>query len=300
MTKNKVKIKPAYLYGWNGHSMTNQDIEIGITPSIGGRIISLKFKGKELLFVDHAHMGETFNFTSAVDLKKEKQTLGFRLWGGDKTWVAPESKWIEGIPPIDLDASEYTATLTDNSIKMTSPIDRETGLQIIREISLDAENNIFLNQTFINKKDQPISCGIWDVTQHLRPSEIFIPIKPEKVKPDTRFPASVDKRREIISAEEGLTKICCTTPWQFKYGAKADEGYVIMKTPYDDQQKIVIKRTFEIDPQALYPHDDHMIEVYNSNGYPYFELEVLGPLVTIEPEQSIAHQQKWQLGLEKN
>ena len=38
--------------------------------------------------------------------------LGFVLWGGDKTWLAPQDRWTDGDPFLDLDSGAYDCRLT--------------------------------------------------------------------------------------------------------------------------------------------------------------------------------------------
>jgi hypothetical protein len=122
---NKTKIS-----GWDGYTLTAGNISVGVVPQIGGRIISLAINNKELFFVQKEYAGETFDFSKTATLRAEKRRIGFRVWGGDKTWVAPQKDWWEGSPPIELDAGSYQESVKDNSITMVSAICRETGLQI--------------------------------------------------------------------------------------------------------------------------------------------------------------------------
>lgn len=159
---------PQKIYGWEGFELSSGDLKVGLTPSIGGRIMSLVYKGQELLFIDPKHYGETFDPTYWQDLNQAKKELGFRVWGGDKTWIAPQSKWLSGIPPLDLDAAPYTIKFQNETAVMTSPICRETGLQIIRCVDVrDAQ--VYLTEELHNKGSKPLERGLWNVTQIKRP-----------------------------------------------------------------------------------------------------------------------------------
>ncbi|MGA8163440.1 MAG: hypothetical protein WB791_00255 [Waddliaceae bacterium] len=100
-----------------------------------------------MLFVQKEHVGETFSFDHVTDLRAEKRRLSFRLWGGDKTWVSPQSAWREAIPPLELDAGAHDAKSEGASIVMQSPRCRETGLRIIRRVTLLDEGKVLLDQT---------------------------------------------------------------------------------------------------------------------------------------------------------
>ena len=129
--------------------MTSGEVSLGITPQIGGRIISLTHQEEELFFVQDEFKGDIYDLEVIDDLRAKKREMGFRLWGGDKTWVAPQNEWWEKVPPLDLDAGVYSVNIDENILEMTSPFCRETGLRIIRRITLD-DGLIHLQQTFRN------------------------------------------------------------------------------------------------------------------------------------------------------
>ena len=129
----EVKIRQDTVAGWRGYRMEAGDLSLGVVPQIGGRIMSLTHKGEELFFVQEQFRGQSLDLSKMEDLRKEKKRLGFRVWGGDKTWVSPEEEWWEKIPPLDLDSGAYSCEVKDKKIEMVSPVCRETGLKIIRQ-----------------------------------------------------------------------------------------------------------------------------------------------------------------------
>lgn len=287
----KTKLYKKNYYGWAGYCLENDVLSIGIVPSVGGRIISLKFQDEEFFYVDKNLMGKQNDLSDLTDLTSIKKKFGFQLWGGDKTWVAPENEWINLTPPLDLDSGEYEIELIEDGVIMTSPICRETGLQIIREIRLN-QNDIFLTQHFINQSKQTKRCAIWNVTQMTRPCDLFFPAKNNYVDPVTRFSASVEHQSELVSFVEGWAKIACRAPIQFKYGALLSEP--IAKAIREVNGKpLTMIRHVEIDPSATYP-ENHMFEVYNSSDYNYFEFEILSPLVDLKPNAKTTQRQRWE------
>ena len=285
-------------YGWQGYLLKSNNIEMGIIP-LGGRIISLKVYGEELLFVDKDLVGKIPNLEKLEpkNIAAKKRELGFMLFGGDKTWVAPEPEWIENTPPLDLDSQNYTFQFDgENAVTMTSPICRETGLQIIRKITLTPDDVIELHQTMINQNQEPITKAIWDVTQLLKPFEILVPASENAVKPDTRFEAGTARRQDFVVAKTNdQTKIVCKEFVIYKFGALVEKGQLTAQTKRGDKT-IAMTRYFDIEPEKHYP-DDHMIEVYNSPDKNYLELEVLAPLTTLAPGEQTTHNQRWEFNL---
>lgn len=281
-------ITPKNYYGWNGFQLKNNDVTLGIVPQVGGRIVSLVFKEKELFYVDPETAGKQLDLSSLSDLATTKRQLGFLLWGGDKTWSAPQKEWIEFSPPLDLDSAPYSFELCDNAIEMTSPICRETGLQIIRRVELKKDGAIILDQTLINQSNKIKHCAIWDVTQLLKPFDIYLPCKTSAIHYDARFEAGKSLRHQFIQkVDDHHSKIICKDPAIFKYGCRVTEGKVTAIS-----NDICITKTFDIFPDETYP-DGHMVEVFNSSEKNYLELEVLSPLKALHPTEKMSHRQIW-------
>ena len=276
--------------GWDGYHWENGDISLGIVPPLGGRIMSLQFCGEEILFVQEEHRGEVFDLKELMIDKKE---FGFRVWGGDKTWIAPERSWVDKIPPLDLDAGKYEFAFDKNKVTMTSAVCRETGLRITREIELYEDNKIVLTETIKNETAAPIQRGIWNVTQILRPFDIFVPSLKKNVRlyEDEAFKDCPIQK--YLSEESGWTKISCFDNAHFKFGTLMDQGKVRALRPMRNSILEFIK-TFPVDSKARYAHDS-CLEIYNSPIHNYCEIEVHSPLIMLDPGQSFSQEQQWHL-----
>ncbi len=288
-----MKINKENIYGWNGYRLKAGDISLGITPQIGGRIISLTYRGEELLFVQEEHKGEVFDFSHVEDLVREKERLGFRVWGGDKTWVAPQSDWWSKIPPLELDAGNYSCNITDNRVKMISPVCRETGLQIIRQVALNEDRSIVLTETFRNSTDQEIQKGIWNVTQVLRPFDVYLFAKKENIHA-YKDEGLIEEAAQKISSHEDWVKIQCNDQTHYKFGGIVDKGIIMSLRKKDGNATLAFMREFSINPQATYAHNA-IVEVYNSPTYEYLEIEVHAPFIKLEKGQEITHSQSWKI-----
>jgi len=294
---SKVKVSQENIYGWEGYRLHVGDISLGVAPQIGGRIISLTFEGEELFFVQKEHQGEIVDLENADDLRAKKKELGFRLWGGDKTWVAPQSEWWEKIPPLDLDAGQYDIEVGPTDVVMTSPICRETGLQIIRRVELKEDGTIILDQTFRNTGNKPIERGIWDVTQILRPFDVYLPAQSEQIRAyqDEGFIEDAETKR---SQEGAWVKVSCDDSTQFKLGGMINQGKIIaLRKGKEDY--LCFERTFSINTEASYAHDA-IAEIYNSPTYNYLEIEVHAPLIQLGQGEQTSHQQIWDISRVKD
>ncbi len=283
--------------------MSNDRLELGFAPDIGGRLISLKYRGRELLFHQQEHAGESFDPNAFADIDSMKQALGFRLWGGDKTWVAPQSDWQRAIPPLDLDACRYAAEMKDNHVFMLSPVDRETGLRIARTFELRADGRVRVVEEFRNPgESETIRRGIWNVTQLLRPARVYAAVERERVRAYENEGNAVGLRESVVSTAGDWTRIDCLEPSHFKYGGRLrntaaaglPENGELLSVQIDPVTKtaVAMHRSFAVETSGAYAHDA-IFEVYNSPTMDYLEVEVHAPLREIPPGGSVSFEQIW-------
>ena len=286
-----IMINSINCYDWNGYRLSEGDISCVVAPDIGGRIVSLTHRGEELLFVSDEHRGEVFDFSLVRNLKQRKQKLGFRLWGGDKTWVAPQSEWWEDIPPLELDAGRYSAELGENRVTLKSPVCRETGLSITRVVEMDSGGEIRLREIFQNETDSPIRRGIWNVTQLLRPFDVYLPLTREALRPYAHEGISEQVYLTLEKEQDGWLKIPCRSHSQFKFGCLATRG-VILAMRESGGETLTHLRTFTPDPVGEYAHNSS-VEIFNSLPHDYLEVEVHAPLITLAPGEQTMQEQTW-------
>jgi hypothetical protein len=285
-------LQPKNIYGWTGFELTSGDLTVGLTPSIGGRIMSLTYLGHELLYVDSNHAGETFNHLLWNDLAQTKKELGFRVWGGDKTWIAPQSSWLLGSPPLDLDAAPYSLSEEGDEVVMTSPICRETGLQVIRRIKLD-KDKLHLTEELHNRSTKAVQKGIWNVTQVKRPCWFEIPTQPGAFRSyhheDQTLPPFIDD----LTPKEGKLKVDCSLGNLFKIGGMPSKGVLKIYLSIGDSA-ICWEKKFSYEPTAKYAHKS-AVEVFNSSSYAYAEIEIHAPFKVLQPNEFAMLEQTWKI-----
>ena len=289
-------LTPACIRGWQGFEMACGDVSLGIVPRVGGRIMSLGFRGEELLYAPKPGEVVLPALEAVEDLAAFKRALAFPIFGGDKTWVAPERAWLEGAPPVDLDAGTYTCQEQEDACVMTSPVCRETGLQIIRRIAFlsgGVDGDIALVETLRNMSDRPAGRSVWNVTQVQKPFDVYLPVVPGGLRSYHHDNASLPDPGFCPEEKDGWARIPCRHDVCFKFGGILREGHaVVMKeTP---RGTVVFTRLFEIAPGAPYAHQS-MAEVFNSPRYPYGEMEVHAPLALIPPGGEVSLTQLWRL-----
>ena len=290
-----MNISSAPVAGWPGFVMVQGDISLGLVPGLGGRIMSLKFRGQELFYAPPATPEglPVLPEGDLPDLRVFKRSFGVRIWGGDKTWVAPEAAWVEKIPPLDLDAGCYAFEQEKDACVMTSPVCRETGLQAVRRVAFLEGGDIALTETLRNRGDVPASRSVWNVTQVARPFDVLLPAAAQDIRSYYHEDPTLPDPGFTPFEKDGWSVIPCRNDVCFKFGGpvRAGRAVVIKET---DAGSVVLLRVFDVAHDKPYAHRS-MVEVFNSSRYPYGEVEVHAPLEAIPPGGESSLSQLWRV-----
>ncbi len=166
--------------GWDAVWIERGPLTLILVPQVGGRIMRMRWHGRELSFVNPAYQVRVDDIAAIGDLHDYKRRAGFLLWGGEKTWLAPQDRWTDGVPFVDLDsgACELSLDRTTGAATMTSRVCRETGVQIERRLELgDRAGTWCVTHTLRNRSDRVVSWAPWDVDMVLRPATVFLPTR---------------------------------------------------------------------------------------------------------------------------
>jgi hypothetical protein len=285
------------VHGWQGWWIVRGPLELGLVPQIGGRVMSMRWRRHELSFVHPHHVGRTLDVSDVADMRRAKRDLGFIHWGGDKTWLAPQERWTEAVPFLDLDSGPYTLEVEHAGpdllrIAMRSAICRETGVRLMRTIVVRADDaDVVVEHVLENASGTRVTWGPWDVQQLNAPGVAYVPRRARSAFRDgvKAYPAEGDSeaaRAHVVRLLDGVAAIDCRRRGWFKFGSDATEGWVlgVVETP---DGLVGVRKSVPIVADATYGHGC-VGEVYNAPGYDYFELELHGPVVTLAPGERVA------------
>ncbi|MEO0489019.1 MAG: hypothetical protein AAFZ49_05600, partial [Cyanobacteria bacterium J06659_2] len=142
---SSLSLKYAEYAGWpDALWIEAERLTLMLVPQVGGRVMGLHWYNYPIYWVNPSLGGKPIDVALITPPATAKADLGFLLWGGGKTWLAPQDRWHSGLPFLDLDSGAYRLNVleeadTQVSVVMTSPICRETGVQLTRTISLGTE-----------------------------------------------------------------------------------------------------------------------------------------------------------------
>ncbi len=158
--------------GWDDAlRLSNGIVSLVAVPGIGGRIIAYDLANQPYFFLDPALAGQLFTPEQHI----ERGPFGWKNYGGDKTWPAPQGwperdKW-PGPPDPVLDSGRFELIECGvvegvAAVTMRSQPDPYTGTQITRRLSLGADTSTaHLHIEMQNVSDKPVRWSVWDVAQ---------------------------------------------------------------------------------------------------------------------------------------
>lgn len=285
-------LKPASHKGWNSIVLQDSGLTLRIVPEVGGRLMSIEFQGHEICFVHPQLEGKVYR-GSADQWLELCQDWSFPLWGGGKTWVAPESAWPRGAPHRDLDSLPWIleeSWIDDASmgVQVRSEVCRDSGLQIMRRLSLPAgANGWTVEHELCNAGAGDISCGLWDVLMLQRPARVSVPLaRQDDVQPLPGHPSlDVLAAEGIFHVADGGAWLDCDSARIFKCGfhgadGRMDVSFGSMPVRYSRHSAV----------RAIDAHaHGHPLEVFNAPRLDYFEIETHSPMHTLRPAECIRY-----------
>lgn len=259
-------------YGWPSLRIAAGPAELVFVPVLGGRLMGIRLDGEELLWVNPELAGRT------PDL--DNLPAAFPLWGGEKTWIAPQSDWPENVPSPDLDSGAYAVEQRDGRLVLTSAICRRTGLQIVRTFDVGSDGSWTTRHTIRNRGERTTFAGPWTVMMINRDTRFFIPGEGEPVY--MYYRPGYDGRLET------LTQVDCYDTTVFKTGHRLAEGWFAAFLPRADGRAAMIAQYGSPTPNGGRWAHGHPAEVYNSAQYPYCEMELHGPGRDLAPGEELS------------
>ena len=302
---SSVTLKESLYKGWDSWHISQGPLELILVPQVGGRIIGMRWHGHDLAFTQKELEGTMEDVSKVSDVRSRKKEMGFPFWGGEKTWLAPQPEWNDNLPFLDLDSGQYTFHIIQLRpeaaiVQMISPVCRETGMQIIRTIAFDNDSNEWtVTHCIQNQSSEEISWGIWDVAMVQRPGKVYLPKSsssnfPDGVKTYPEEGESSQVRDRVVGELGSLAVITCNEAKKFKYGVDADQpenGWMLGILDVAGLGLVGYRKSVKVFGDQAYGHGC-LAEVFNSDVYPYFEMEIHGPVTTLKPGESFSLEEK--------
>jgi hypothetical protein len=258
--------------------LSNREIDLIATTDIGPRVIRLGFIGSPNLFKEFPDVGNTGG---------DK----WKNYGGHRLWHAPEVRPRSYAPDNGPIEHQWNGSI----LKLIQPTESTTGIQKEIEITLDAgENRVTVRHRLINHNPWEVELAPWALTVMQGPGRAILPQEPPGTELLPVRPMAVWGYTNMADPRwkwgaKLITLDCdpaATTPQKIGFGN--NRGWAA----YARNGQIFFKR-FAYDPLAKYPDFGCNTEVYTRGDM--LEVESLGPLSKLAPENSVEHVEYWSL-----
>jgi len=258
------------------------NVIIGIPTDIGPRIIYLASRGRP-----------EFNLFGVLAEAGTSTPEGFwRIYGGHRLWSSPEAKprsYSMDNKPVRITTSRNTVTVIGNP-------EVENSVQKRMVISPSSENGVKVVHSIKNIGRWPIELACWALSVMTKNGFAIVPMKPSKVDEEGLLPdrhitlwpyADMSDERLTFSDSYIFVKQDPAARGPLKVGAMANPSW----TAYWVDGTTFIKKFYL--EKGEYPDFGCSVEVYTNADM--LELETIGPLRILNPEEIVEHIEMWKI-----
>ena len=264
--------------------LENTDTQVILCPQAGGRVLAYSWKGKNVLYLDPEQQGWKY-----VPGQTPVDPCGGRFDVGPERIIARHPElWL----------GAWTGEITGpRQARLTSAKDAATGLQLIREFTLDAaSSHLVCKQAMVNISDKPVACCHWSRTLAAGGGICLVPLTP-----GSRFPQSYIRYGPgpvmnyqpddpNIRIRDGMLEVL-GTPQQAKLGLDSYRGWFCYLLKND----VLFLKRYPTFPDRVYGEMAGLtISIWYYQNL-MCELEPIGPYEKLAPEQSASFTEDWWL-----
>ncbi|HKY54227.1 MAG TPA: hypothetical protein VJM08_07985 [Anaerolineales bacterium] len=270
-------MKTEFFLGHECASLENEFLKLLVTQSIGPRILWFGFRDGENLFAE------------LPDFVTELPIGGvYHFYGGHRLWIAPESFDTTYIP----DDSPVDIAPLENGLRITKPVEPQTGIQKSLNIRLTGDTQVIITHQITNYNLQSVTCAPWAITQFKTGGVAILP----QTKSDTGVLPNrslalwsyTDMSNKNVQWGREYILISAQMASPFKVGFSNPRGWLA----YWLEGTLFVKHA-DYNSQVPYYDFGSSSECYCNDQF--LELETLGPITSISPNETVTHVETWDL-----
>ena len=232
-----------------------------IDTGAGGKIISLKYEGKEV--ISQTRQPESF---------------------GSTFWTSPQKEW--NWPPVpELDKYPYEVEIdAADKLVITSSVSPRLGVKVKKQFrTVERDHSLVVDYTIVNAGKEPRKVAPWEITRVPNEGLIFFEASADGITPSGLMP---------FTFSDGIAWYQTDTTNENRKINSDGKGWLA----YLNQDLLLIKKFEDLSPSQPAPGEAE-IQVYVNRGKTYIELESQGAYTTLEPGGSLTWTVKWMLSL---
>jgi hypothetical protein len=162
------------------------------------------------------------------------------------------------------------------AVTLISQVDPDYGVRVRRRIELIPDRPVMTITTRYEKvSGRAVETGIWTITQLKDPAAVFA-LLPGGPRPDPAYVRQSDEPPPSLAVANGLLSLTRDPVKNHKIGVRS--GTLVWVGPTE-----LLRLDSAVVAGAKYPDGGSSAEVYTqSDPQPYVELEMLGPIETVQ------------------
>jgi len=266
--------------GWkNCLQLQHQEVQLIVTLDVGPRIISCRIDGGPNLFKE---------FPEELGKTEGDQ---FMLFGGHRLWHAPEAIPRTYVPDFDPVVHHWEEPL----LRLQQSTEAGTGIQKSINLNFQHTNHIRISHQLQNHNAWPVELAPWSLTMLAANGRAIVPQEDFRSHPEHLYPARtltlwhftrMNDPRVIWGDRFIQLREDSRVQQKIKFGLMNKQRWAA----YWHQGSLFIK-TFAFRETATYADLGCNFEAFTMPGF--LELESLGPLQTLQPGESLSHEEYW-------
>ncbi len=279
--------------GFDAWRLCDGKTEAIVVPALG-RVMSFK-----------TETGKNWLWNATYAKGKTPDYAGWNNWGGDKTWLSPQSNWKNlgsekgWPPPKEWEQLPFQSqVMTGGKLKIWGPVSPVTGLRLSRIFYHEANGDFVIEQTVQQEKGAPVEAGIWSISQinGANIDAVFLP-RGEKSDYENGF-LQLEKaaRAQVKTVSPTLLQVAPTLDGAYKIGSDAPVASIA-----------AVKKGWAFVQRAAKPEGNYPDGEEDKSGTPvqlfgqgieklnYLELELLSPIYQFKPGARRTHAVRWSL-----
>ena len=281
-------------------TLSNDNIEVGIAPELGGRVVFLRKPGTEGILLSDKKIWEDPSFVAP----EITETPVFYPFNGIILWVGPQSGFWKN-QTYNLQLQERSASWPPDPfgeygrfevvkqekdyVELLGPESPVTGLQLRKTVQITSDGKVELGFTATNHRSTPVECDLWVNVRGNCHAKASVKVKSME---DVRIESTSVRTREALatSYENGIFSVLPEMPPQDKR-TRTGKVFIYPETPeivatYKGETMTI--RFDQVPKEQIHPAQG-AIELYSNiadtpdPATELLEMEFHGPFGTLLP-----------------
>lgn len=272
--------------------LSNGVVELLATIDVGPRIIRYGFIDGVNILNDKK---ENFSNSASEEFKEYfGEDKYFCLYGGHRLWTSPEFFPEMYYPDNDPVAYEVFEENGKKGVILTPPVQQKNNLQLKMKITLDPDDsNVEIVHSGTNLSNRIKEFSLWSLSLCSQGGLEIIPMntQPTGLLPNGKMVLwpYTDLRKDGLYLGKNYITVKQPDTDRYKIGLALKNGTVY----YVLQDSVFIKNFDSNYETGVYPDGGVSFETYSCAKFT--EVETLGELKKVAPNQTVTHTERWSL-----